>query len=167
MNPFDIAFEEIIGIEGGYVNDPDDAGGETKYGISKRAFPEVDIKNLTLEQAKQIYYTHYWLPLLLHKVNNKDLAVEIFEQAVNMGLSRAAIHVQDSLNLMGRNVLVDGDFGPVTLSNVNSLMHHEIVPMLKCLNGFQFMKYLQIVQTNKSQTKFFVGWLKRVSLNLK
>ena len=50
-------FEEIIEIvlehEGGYVNDPDDAGGETKYGIAKRWYPDVDIKNLTKEQAKK------------------------------------------------------------------------------------------------------------------
>ena len=50
------SFEEIIGIEGGYVNDPKDKGGETKYGISKRSYPHLDIKNLTLNEAEYIYY---------------------------------------------------------------------------------------------------------------
>ena len=53
---FKIAFKEIIGVEGGYVNNPNDKGGETKYGISKRAYPNLDIKNLTLKKAEEIYY---------------------------------------------------------------------------------------------------------------
>ena len=48
--------EGVIEKEGGYVNDPDDPGGETKYGISKKAFPKEDIKNLTIVRAKDILY---------------------------------------------------------------------------------------------------------------
>ena len=59
-------FEDIINDvfekEGGYVNDPKDPGGETKYGISKRAFPNVDIKSITKEDAKKIYMDNYWTP---------------------------------------------------------------------------------------------------------
>ena len=57
---FDVAFEKLIGHEGGYVNDARDPGGETKYGISKRAYPDEDIAGLTLERAKQIYRRDYW-----------------------------------------------------------------------------------------------------------
>jgi len=57
---FDRAFALVVGLEGGYVNDPKDPGGETKYGISKRANPDEDIKNLTLDRAKQIYRMKYW-----------------------------------------------------------------------------------------------------------
>lgn len=49
--------------EGGYVNDPDDPGGETNFGISKRSFPDVDIKNLTKDEAKEIYREHFWNPI--------------------------------------------------------------------------------------------------------
>jgi hypothetical protein len=59
---FDKAFELIIGLEGDYSNDPDDPGGETKYGICKRYNPGIDIKNLTVDQAKDIYLTRYWIP---------------------------------------------------------------------------------------------------------
>ena len=55
MNNFDSAFTIILGSEGGYVNDPRDSGGETKYGIAKKFYPNLDIKNLTVEQAKAIY----------------------------------------------------------------------------------------------------------------
>ena len=57
---FDEIIEKVLEHEGGYVNDPDDAGGETNYGIAKRWYPNVDIKNLTKEQAKKIYHTDYW-----------------------------------------------------------------------------------------------------------
>ena len=54
------AFKKVIGHEGGYVFDPDDAGGETIYGISKRAYPHLDIKELTLDDARKIYFEDYW-----------------------------------------------------------------------------------------------------------
>ena len=60
---FDDAFEALMAHEGGYANDPRDPGGETKYGISKRAYPAVDIRNLTLEAAKAIYKRDYWRPV--------------------------------------------------------------------------------------------------------
>ncbi|KWT77357.1 glycosyl hydrolase 108 family protein [Candidatus Magnetominusculus xianensis] len=50
----------VLDAEGGYVNDPDDPGGETKYGISKRAYPSLDIKSLTIEDAKRLYRRDYW-----------------------------------------------------------------------------------------------------------
>ena len=55
MAEFKLAIPRVITNEGGYVNDPDDPGGETKYGISKRSYPALDIKNLTVEQATAIY----------------------------------------------------------------------------------------------------------------
>ena len=61
-----LSFESIVQVvlkhEGGYVNDPDDSGGETNFGISKRAFPDLDIKNLTKEDAVKIYHDKYWKP---------------------------------------------------------------------------------------------------------
>ena len=52
---------QVLNHEGGYVDDPDDNGGETNFGISKRAYPRVDIKNLTRKQAIKIYYQDYWI----------------------------------------------------------------------------------------------------------
>ena len=67
---FYIEIENVIKHEGGYVNDPSDPGGETKYGISKKAYPKVDIKNLTLDDAIEIYKDDYWLPA---KVDRKSV----------------------------------------------------------------------------------------------
>ena len=90
--------------EGGYVNDPVDPGGETKYGISKRAYPKVDIKNLTLDKAYEIYYRDYWLPC---GCDNYDagLACSVFDAAVNCGVKRAlgwleVAHSAEAFNLM-------------------------------------------------------------------
>jgi len=61
MKDFDKAIKFVLKWEGKYSNDPQDPGGETKYGISKRSYPELDISKLTLKQAKEIYYQNYWL----------------------------------------------------------------------------------------------------------
>ena len=60
-----VKFDDIIKVvlkhEGGYVNDPKDPGGETNFGIAKRSHPDVDIENLTEDEAKDIYKEHYWI----------------------------------------------------------------------------------------------------------
>jgi len=86
---FQSAFEMVIGHEGGYVNDPQDPGGETKYGISKRAYPHLDIANLTLEQAKDIYLRDYWNAANCGAQLNDAMALLIFDCAVNQGVGRA------------------------------------------------------------------------------
>lgn len=85
---FDKAFEYILNWEGGYSNDPNDPGGETKYGISKRAFPDEDIKNLTKERAKEIYEEKYWKAAFCDKLSF-GLALMKFDCAVNQGVGAA------------------------------------------------------------------------------
>ena len=60
---FDQAIEVILKHEGGYANNPNDSGGETKYGISKRSYPELNIRGLTRDYAKKIYEQDFWKPL--------------------------------------------------------------------------------------------------------
>lgn len=159
---FKKAFKDLIGIEGGYVNDPDDRGGETKYGISKRSYPHLDIKNLTLEQAQEIYYRDFWFPALEKEY---PIAAEVFDTAVNMGKETAIKILQEALNLMNRNqhsysdVIVDGALGPRTLSSYRNADKNTL---LKVLNGLQFMRYVEICRRNPSQEKYFNGWMKRV-----
>ena len=163
MSNFDDAFDEVIGLEGGYVNDPNDTGGETNWGIAKKWHPDVDIKNLTKEDAKNIYWNEYWNPFQLSRLYSVLVATEIFEQAINMGKRQATLHTQQSLKLLGRIISVDGFFGEQTIGNINRL-HGGLreAALIKCLNGFQFMRYLEIVSNNPSQKKFFVGWLRRI-----
>ena len=161
MNHFDKAFEELIGFEGGYSNDPFDAGGETNWGISKRQYPDLDIKNLTIEDAKAIYFRDYWQGIGLDQIVNPNLATELFEQGVNFGRYWAAYHLQRALNLLGKDLLLDGVIGPVTRKAANSYGDQAV--LLKVLNGLQLMRYVEITSDNPTQKRFFVGWLKRVA----
>lgn len=110
MSAFEEAFRLVIGHEGGYSNDPKDPGGETKYGISKRSYPRVEIGALTLEGAHRIYRADYW-----DKIHGDDLdpglALVAFDAAVNNGVGQAVRWLQGALG-----VKQDGVIGPVTLS---------------------------------------------------
>ena len=159
------AFTEIIGIEGGYVDNPNDRGGKTKYGISKRAYPNVDIKNLTLNKAKEIYNRDYWIATKLEHIDCYDIQLELFDTAVNMGVYKAQTILQEALNLLNRNernfkdLKVDGQIGKVTISAYNQV---DKKILLKVLNGLQFMNYVRIVEKDKSQEVFMNGWMRRV-----
>jgi len=165
MNNFEKAFEELIGIEGGYVNDPTDRGGETKYGISKRAYPHLDIRNLSLADAKKIYYDDYWQASGADQMLKYDLALELFDTAVNMGQSISRKFLQEALNLMNRNgrnfqdLLVDGIIGPKTITAYKTVDDRIL---LKVLNGLQFCRYKEICERDPSQEKYFNGWMLRV-----
>lgn len=96
MTAFDTAFDRVIGAEGGYVNNPADPGGETNWGISKRSYPNVDIKGLTIDGAKGIYRRDYWDPLMLDSLH-PSIAFQLFDFAVNSGVA-AAKRVMSTLN---------------------------------------------------------------------
>lgn len=123
---FDEAVEIIFYHEDGYVNHPNDPGGETNFGISKRSFPNLDIFNLTKIEAKKIYKSQYWEPLSLD-VAPAQVRLVLFDCAVNQGVNRAIRILQASLA-----VTVDGKMGAQThtaLCNAdpNRLMHTIIM----------------------------------------
>ena len=107
---FDLAIERVLGHEGGYVNDPDDPGGETKYGISKRAYPNENISALTLDRAKELYRRDYWQPLRCEEMP-WPLSMLVFDCGVNQGNQVAAKTLQKALG-----VAQDGSLGNVTMS---------------------------------------------------
>jgi lysozyme family protein len=84
----------IIKMEGGYVNNVKDPGGETKYGISKRSYPELDIKNLTIDQAKNIYKRDYYDKIVGEGMTFPQAAF-MTDTAVNMGIGTARRFWQD------------------------------------------------------------------------
>ena len=88
---FDKSFTlTVMQFEGGarFTNDPDDPGGATKYGISKKANPDLDIVHLTEQQAKDVYLQRYWLPSGCDEMPY-PWDVIMFDAAVNMGVSKA------------------------------------------------------------------------------
>jgi len=113
---FDDSVDLILKLEGGYVDDPRDSGGETKYGISKKSYPDEDIKNLTLQRAKEIYRSDYWNRTAGRVYDTApNLATLLFDTAVNMGAGWAAQALQGLVH-----VAQDGVIGPMTLAALQS-----------------------------------------------
>lgn len=138
----------------GYVNDPTDAGGETKYGIAKNANPNVDITNLNWETAKEIYYKKYWLAANCDKLSNQ-IAILHFDSAVNHGVSRSIKFLQCAIN-----VTDDGIFGQQTLDAINKLNSLDVCNSI-CNQREKF--YNDIVLNKPTQSKFLKGWLRRIT----
>ena len=88
MVEFDRAIKFVLKWEGGYSNDPNDPGKETKYGISQKSYPYENIKNMTLKRAKKIYYENYWLKSGCDKLNF-PMNIVVFNCSVNCGRTRA------------------------------------------------------------------------------
>ena len=147
MTDFNQCFEKIILAEGGYINDSTDPGGETNFGISKRAYPNVDIKNITLEQAKLIYKNDYW-----DKVRGDEITYPlnlfIFDCAVNQGVSVAITLLQKSAG-----VPQDGILGIQTLNSIKKTAGIE--------TSFMANRALRYTGT-RNFDKYGYGWLKRI-----
>lgn len=102
----------IIDLEGGYNNRKTDRGGETKFGISKKAFPNEDIPNLTLERAKTLYKENYW-DAVKGDLLPVGLSLIVMDAAVNHGVFKATTLLQRCLHLKE-----DGMMGPATIQAV-------------------------------------------------
>ena len=165
---FEKAFKNIISYEGGFVNDKDDKGGKTKYGITEylaRAYGyEGDMKDFSSSKAKEIYYKEFWANNYCPKFNNYKVAFELFEQAVNMGNHQAIKHLQQSYNLLStRDIVVDGIMGSNTLSAVNGVENYD--RLYKIMNCKQASYYIELAEKDETQEKFLFGWLnKRVDV---
>ena len=145
----------VLLSEGGskYTNDPKDDGGETKYGISKKAFPRVDIKNLTEEDAISIYKKKYYDPCKCDLFNDELLALHVFDFGVNAGISRAIKTLQ---SVMG--IKADGIIGKQTIEKANSGDYVKLY-----MDARKAFYYSIGVGLNN---KFIKGWINRVN-NLK
>ena len=151
---FNEAIKEVLKHEGGYVDDPTDRGGETNYGISKRAHPEVDIKNLTEDHAIGIYHEKYWIPSKAEKLPER-LQGYYFDMVVNLGQGNAVKVLQKACNSRGKKMIaVDGRIGKNTIGATHSLE-------LERLKSYRVLYYANLVHSNSTQEKFWFGWFKR------
>lgn len=154
MAGFDEAFDRLLGHEGGYVNDPEDPGGETNWGISKRSYPDVDIKNLTRDQAKAIYRLDFW-----QRVHGDELpfavAFQTFDFAVNSGIETAVRYLQRACG-----VADDGHWGPVSQAAIKTRTLCDLVLALNA-ERLDFMTRL------KNWPHAGRGWARRIAQNLR
>lgn len=128
--------QKTIRLEGGYVFDEDDPGGETKYGISKRTYPDLDIKNLTPEMAEEIYKRDFWDKLGLDAYTNPRYQWKVFDISINMGRVTASGF---SAQVIKKDT-VDGVW--------------ELVEM-------QVKRYVNICKSNPKMLKYISGWINR------
>ena len=152
---FDDIIEVVLHHEGGYVNDPDDPGGETNFGIAKRSHPDVDIANLTKEGAKEIYYEDYWCGNKVPHMPD-DLKHIYFDMCVNQGRGRAVKILQRACNAKGADLAVDGGFGPGTKGALETYK-----PSLERVRCYRLKHYYDLVNRKPEQERFLFGWFKR------
>lgn len=145
---FNKYIDKVLQHEGGWVNDPTDSGGETNWGISKRAYPNLDIKNLTKEDAKAIYKRDYWDRNKCHLLPS-GLDYVHFDTAINAGGGCAAKILQQAAG-----VAVDGKIGPMTIRAAK-----DVTPAEYLLHRMYF--YCQLVRNKHNQAKYIGGWSNR------
>ena len=155
---FEYGIQKVLKHEGGYVNDSIDPGGETNFGISKRSYPTIDIKNLTLDNAKHIYYTDYWLQGGYNRIDAKLLACKVFDAAVNMGIHRANKLLQQACNNLNEGLIVDGIIGKNTINVVNKIDPCEL---LEEYRNEMYSFYTRLISRKPKLAKYKNGWKKR------
>jgi len=148
MSTFDTISAFTLKAEGGYSNDPEDPGGETNYGISKRDHPNTDIKNLTIPQALQIYHDEYWVRMsgdLLPPLT----ACALFDFGFASGVSTGVEHLQ---NLAG--VAPDGQLGPRSIAAIKGRDDHSLALAL-CKARVNY-------DISLGKARYEMGWVDRV-----
>jgi len=157
LTKFEDIIEEVLKHEGGYVHDKQDPGGETKYGVSKRSYPDINIKKLTKLMAIEIYYQDYWVKNKVESVP-KDLRFIYFDMCVNMGRSRAVKILQQAANNKNLNwskaIEVDGGLGPKTRKAISNLEPARI-------QAFRVKYYAEVMVRKPDLAKFYFGWYRR------
>lgn len=195
MADFEIAFDETMLHEGGYVDDPDDAGGETYRGVARKFHPGwpgwkkvdahkqqapaefqklLDDDRELQELVAAFYREFFWQPIRGDQLADQALANELFDTAVNQGVGTAIRFWQEALNLLNRHgrdypeIAVDGLVGEQTLATTAKFLarnRQQPDRLLKVLNLMQGGKYLERARQNPVQRKFLHGWLNRVRLS--
>lgn len=166
---------DLIKREGGYVYNPADRGGPTKYGITEavaraNGFKE-HMQMLPLATAQTIYKLQYWTQPRFDRVNTVSQAVaeELLDTGVNCGTGFARPLLQRALNLLNNDgkmypdMVVDGVYGDKTIAALVSYLKHrgkagEAV-LVRVLNIMQGQRYIEICERNKGQETFFYGWI--------
>lgn len=156
---FDLAIERTLAHEGGYVDDPNDPGGQTKFGISRRAYPHIHISTLTREQAIDLYRRDYWIAPGFDRIDNPQISAKLFDLGVNTGTGRAVRLLQQAVNRFRRfeeKLAVDGRLGPATAEAVNNFRHPDALLMALRIEAGNYYFFI-------GNPRFLAGWLNRLA----
>ena len=158
---FKEAIEGVLADEGDPSDDPDDPGGETKYGISKRTYPAVDVASLTKEQAIGIYRRDWWDAYDLERIVTADrpaIAGKLLNLGVNMGMNHAVRCLQRALRACQQPVKEDGLLGPQTVEATTYTAELALLTAFRCEAAGQ---YRLIMATVPKLRMYEHGWLMR------
>jgi lysozyme family protein len=164
---FNKAINFTFQAEGFLSNDKDDPGGLTKFGISQKQHPNIDVKNLTLEDAKEIYYRDYWKKIkcdMICSINPK-IAIIVFDTHVNTG--RGIKLLQQTIKQFPTSpfnqISIDGIYGNQTHTLLKDL--NQIAPNYIIYNYLinRIFYYNYISRKNPKLKKFLSGWINRVT----
>lgn len=175
QSSFQKAFEKVVIVEGGYSNNPNDLGGKTKFGITEAVARENgymgDMAKLTLDIAQRIYYVKYWEKMQLNDVcrMSEDLAIEMFDTGVNMGIAIAVMFLQQALNAFNNqgklyaDIKEDGVMGRATIQALHAFYAKRSIKggvvLLKTVNGLQCARYIELSQKRQANEEFVFGWI--------
>lgn len=154
MSAFDLLIDRVLAIEGGYVDNPADPGGETQWGISKRSYPTVDIKGLTRADAVVIYRRDFWDRCHGDEMH-PALAYQALDFAVNSGIETAVRKLQAAAG-----VADDGHWGPATATAVKGF-NPAVLAFLYLAERLDFMRKL------KAWKDFGSGWAGRIAADMR
>lgn len=161
---FIAAVNHTLDNEGGYSCDPNDPGGETKYGICKRDHPELDIKNLTRVQAIQIYFRDWWQRYSFAELPGK-IGEKTFDLAVNMGPRMAVECLQRALRACNNPVAEDGEIGQMTADAAHTCEMNagkvSPTPLMAALRSEAAAHYRELFARRPNDEEFIRGWLNR------
>tara|TARA_R110000824_G_scaffold96754_1_gene231456 strand:- start:117 stop:590 length:474 start_codon:yes stop_codon:yes gene_type:complete len=154
MAEFDGAIGTVLEHEGGYVNDAEDPGGETKFGISKRSYPDVNIATLTEVEARDIYRRDFWDAGKYYRIDDQAVAGKVFDLAVNMGIRQANKLIQRAVRAAsGRELVDDGILGPLSFGAINLSPPAMVLAALRS----EAAGYYRLLD----KPRFLRGWLNR------
>ena len=164
----------ILANEGGFVSNPNDPGGATKYGISLRFLRELghavgdvdgdgdvdadDIRKLSPKKAAELYRREFWDALGLGHLNHQGVATKIFDLAVNMGKVPAVRILQRALIKMGNPLVTDGVMGPATLAAANLSLPGILLEQIRATAK---ARYAELIENNPKLAAFRRGWYNR------
>lgn len=154
MTTWETAIDFVLRMEGGAIaeHDPYDRGGLTKFGISQRAYPTMDIANITVDQAKEIYRRDYWQVCSCDDLP-PGFAFAVFDTAVNMGVGTAKRMLQEALD-----VTVDGKIGPLTIAAATAASQRRRMKFL----AIRLAKYSDLMSKNERLRRYDLNWCFRV-----
>ena len=162
LTEFDDIIQVVLKHEGGYVDDPDDRGGATNWGVTQAVYENYvgykcdkeEIKKMTQETAEEIYFEKYWKPSRAEKLP-EEIRQTYFDMVVNFGKRGAAKVLQQTCN--GKNtykIKVDGMVGTATISASKNVEPDR-------LRAYRVLKFASIVIKKPTQEKYWFGWFRR------